>query len=151
MMYNVILISGCGPVGRALDLGAEGAASPPFLKHRKRPCFSANRPTFPSWKFGLFVVEFSWPHVWPHLVKLYILYPGIAQLVGRVLWEHQAARSSRATRTKPSSFRCENWRVCYLPINSWCRKRNISIHSSAGNNRTSYYSHYPSGSRILCT
>ncbi len=26
--------------------------------------------------------------------------PGVAQLVGRLLWEQEAARSSRATRTK---------------------------------------------------
>lgn len=26
-------------------------------------------------------------------------YPGVAQLVGRLLWEQDAARSSRATRT----------------------------------------------------
>ena len=31
-------------------------------------------------------------------------FPGVAQLVGRLLWEQEAARSSRATRTMGKSF-----------------------------------------------
>ena len=30
-------------------------------------------------------------------------FPGVAQLVGRLLWEQEAARSSRATRTRIKS------------------------------------------------
>ena len=44
---------------------------------------------------------------------MHSVFPGIAQLVGRVLWEHQAARSSRATRTKsPGSASAESGLFC---------------------------------------
>ena len=36
--------------------------------------------------------------------------PGVAQLVGRLVWDQDAASSSLATRTKTASFQYENWR-----------------------------------------
>ena len=56
-----------------------------------------------------------WPHKWPHsgkdfksheihAIMITTKYPGVAQLVGRHIWDVEAARSSRATRTKPSEI-----------------------------------------------
>ena len=42
--------------------------------------------------------------------KISYLFPGVAQLVARVVWDHQAAGSNPVTRTKIASFHIENWR-----------------------------------------
>ena len=46
-----------------------------------------------------------------------ISYPGVAQLVGRLVWDQDAASSSLATRTKAASFQDENWRFYHaIPL-----------------------------------
>ena len=49
-----------------------------------------------------------WPHFWPQLSESLFLfqiqYPGVAQMVGRHIWDVEAASSSLATRTKNGWF-----------------------------------------------
>ena len=50
------------------------------------------------------VVRLFWEHT---RFREKISYPGVAQLVARLLWEQEVARSSRVTRTKVNAhFRC---------------------------------------------
>lgn len=45
-------------------------------------------------------------------------YPGVAQLVGRHIWDVEAARSSRATRTKkPSRGYASEGFLCFMRRN----------------------------------
>ena len=47
--------------------------------------------------------KIAFDHMFDHLGKNpSILYPGVAQLVGRLVWDQDAASSSLATRTKRS-------------------------------------------------
>ena len=59
------LISGCGPVGRALDLGAGALNRFDRSKCLIHPHYSAKSRKFFRWKLGKTVVEFPWPHIWP--------------------------------------------------------------------------------------
>ena len=41
-----------------------------------------------------------WPHVWPQRQNKKTKYPGVAQLVGRLIWGQEAGSSNLPTRTK---------------------------------------------------
>ena len=43
-----------------------------------------------------------------------IKYPGVAQLVGRHIWDVEAARSSRATRTKNRQVSIRSLSICFI-------------------------------------
>lgn len=51
-------------------------------------------------------------------IMIEIEYPGVAQLVGRHIWDVEAARSSRATRTKkPSRSYTSEGFLCFMRRN----------------------------------
>ena len=90
-------ISGCSLSVRHLVW--ERVAPP---SSRKIPCpQSLDTPAIQAFPPQVEVVKkTTWPHVWPHLAQNSITKnPGLAQLVARVVWDHQAGSSSLPSRT----------------------------------------------------
>ena len=53
-------------------------------------------------------------------------YPGVAQLVGRLVWDQDAASSSLATRTKKAGMTCSH--SCFFILNVGLEPFIASVH-----------------------
>ena len=91
------------------------------------PLISANTAVESSKKLWYNLLD----HIFDHIEQfLKIQYPGVAQLVGRLVWDQDAASSSLATRTKTASFQYENWRFYLLRlVPNWYFRLMNSEHS----------------------
>ena len=108
------------------NLSISSAAGKPFD-------FLCNRKTFyslcsrtplsfsPRWNPFDFLSPLEPLWLSPHRgIMAEIEYPGVAQLVGRHIWDVEAARSSRATRTKkPSRSYASEGFLCFMRRNKW--------------------------------
>ena len=122
------IVSGCGPVGRALDLGAKGRYPIPFSKKRGNARKTEEKRAFAVWPTPAKVV---WPQFWPVLWELkfhkFFHLRGVAHLVERLVWDQEARSSSLRTSTKKRPFlrlkTLENGRFFIILHNFlFCRK-----------------------------
>ena len=76
--------------------------------------------------------EAVFDHIFDHNEHfLLIQYPGVAQLVGRLVWDQDAASSSLATRTKsPESASAESGLFCLHEVVCWLlfTRKNLFLH-----------------------
>ena len=100
-------ITGISAVGSAPALGVRSHSSMRIFSNPATPLHSKRTRLSPLNKIPAKVV-----HTTCLLLqnKISYLFPGVAQLVARVVWDHQAAGSNPVTRTKIASFHIENWR-----------------------------------------
>ena len=122
MVYNALQASGCGPVGRALDLGA-GAPN-------RRQNYLSPKPVAALALFfltsPLLWSKIAFDHMFDHFGRIpSTSYPGVAQLVGRLIWVQDAGSSNLPTRTMQSVLIGSEYPVMdtllfYSPKSSYC-------------------------------
>ena len=136
MVYNALQASGCGPVGRALDLGA-GAPN-------RRQNYLSPKPVAALALFfltsPLLWSKIAFDHMFDHFGRIpSTSYPGVAQLVGRLIWVCRGGIRDRVRRNaaKPCN-------TCACRISPDSRKQHKSGFDHINDHRQKKLYFYPS-------